>query len=153
MWITLSTETILTVIVSVVLTIGLTWIFYPAWLASAADTIEWKEKVLNTKRSQNRKEKVLLSLVIPAYNEEDRIPDMMRETQNFLRSNKAKNVRNILKECAKKAGYDEAESIEWIIVNDGSTDNTCSVVDRVFGSFTSNDTGKLLSLRKNSGKG
>ena len=92
MWITLSTETILTAIVSVALTIGSTWILYPAWLSSAADTIEWKEKVLNTKRSQNRKEKVLLSLVIPAYNEEDRIPDMMRETQHFLRSNKAKNV-------------------------------------------------------------
>ena len=145
------TETIFPILFTLALTL-FTWIlFYPAWLSAGAEKIEWEEK------KTSKRCKVLLSLVIPAYNEEDRITSMMRCTHQFLmKSEKGKDVLKKLKECAKLAGYEEVGTegiVEWIVVDDGSTDKTCSVVEVIYESFDPNDTCRLLSLRENRGKG
>lgn len=150
----LFTEIVFPIFFSLALTLGLTWILYPAWLSAAAERIQWEEKEPSNRSQKSCK--VLLSLVIPAYNEEDRITSMMRCSHQFLmESQKGKDVLKKLKECAKLAGYEEVgvEGIEWIVVDDGSTDKTCSVVEDIYESFGPHDTCRLLSLRKNSGKG
>jgi len=53
--------------------------------------------------------KIYLSVVIPAYNEEKRLPKTLKEVDNYLR----------------KQSYD----YEIIVISDGSTDRTCEVVE------------------------
>ena len=80
---------------------------------------------------------VTLSVIIPAYNEEERISVMLDETLAYLR---------------KRHLDDPAFSYELIIVDDGSKDATASIVlkyaQRVGGGLI-----RLLSLAENHGKG
>ncbi len=66
-----------------------------------------------------------ISVVIPAYNEEKRLPGTLKKIKNFFKTNKIKN--------------------EIIVVDDGSTDNTVSVAKKY--------KIKILKNEKNSGKG
>ncbi|CAL8104727.1 unnamed protein product [Orchesella dallaii] len=78
-----------------------------------------------------------LSVIVPAYNEEDRLTPMMEDCLEYLE-----------RRCDNERSF----SYEIVIVNDGSTDNTSDVAmgyvrrcgcDRV----------RLLNLEKNRGKG
>ncbi len=69
-----------------------------------------------------------ISVVIPAYNEEDRIGPTLRGVIGFLR--------------------DRANPFEILVVDDGSQDATCSVVQRFAG-----DSVRLIRLARNQGKG
>ncbi len=71
-----------------------------------------------------------LSVIIPAFNE-------------------SKRIINSLKECLRVFN-DFGLPFELIIVNDGSTDNTASLVRRF---AKNNDNIKLVSYKKNKGKG
>ena len=70
-----------------------------------------------------------LSIIVPAYNEENRIPpflnDIIKLTSGF------------------RFGY------EVLIINDGSTDNSVEVISRM---IKSNKSYKLISYNKNKGK-
>ncbi|MCX8094465.1 MAG: glycosyltransferase family 2 protein [Candidatus Goldbacteria bacterium] len=66
-----------------------------------------------------------VSVIIPAYNEEKRLPETLKKIKNFLKKNKIKN--------------------EIIVVDDGSTDNTVSISKKY--------KVKVLKNEKNKGKG
>jgi cellulose synthase/poly-beta-1,6-N-acetylglucosamine synthase-like glycosyltransferase len=84
----------------------------------------------------------LLSLVIPAYNEQDRLPIMLDATLSYLHTWQTKFTTTTKK----------ALTYELIIVDDGSTDKTAQVTHTYSQKYGS-DTIRLLKLRHNRGKG
>jgi dolichyl-phosphate beta-glucosyltransferase len=148
--------TLLSVLVALIVTVGLPWIFSPALLAAWSDSLQWDETELSA-----TEEPILLSLIIPAYNEEDRIPIMMQDAHKYLTSSQGATLLKRLQVCATLAGYTLADRIEWIVVDDGSSDGTCRVVrleherlqQPTNNSNKKNAAWKLVSLHSNSGKG
>ncbi|KAJ8540375.1 hypothetical protein K7X08_030294 [Anisodus acutangulus] len=78
-----------------------------------------------------------ISLVIPAYNEEHRLPGALDETLNYLQ---------------QRAANDKTFTYEVIIVDDGSTDGTKRVAFEFVKRF-SVDNVRVILLGKNHGKG
>ena len=174
--------------VTAIFTFGLAWICYPAWAVLIAENLEWKVERLSPLDTE-LDELPILSIVIPAYNEQDRIPSMLCESFNFLISMKGKTLLRRLQACVKpnktpvsdhrqsnilpsnennrSEGLDP--SVEWLIVNDGSTDSTCEVVRKMYKetmntNYTDTDnavsssslsgwTWQIVSLQRNFGKG
>ncbi|GAH96414.1 unnamed protein product [marine sediment metagenome] len=81
------------------------------------------------KLMNNQNQKIHLSVIIPAYNEEKRLPKTLREINDYL----------------KKQSY----LSEIIVVNDGSTDRTSEVVKELQKIIPNL---KLINI-ENSGKG
>ncbi|KAF8902395.1 glycosyltransferase family 2 protein [Gymnopilus junonius] len=75
-----------------------------------------------------------LTIVIPAYNETERLPDMMAATVKYLESLKGKRTYEIL------------------VVDDGSSDGTSKTALGLAQKYTSSDI-KVVTLEKNVGKG
>jgi len=75
-------------------------------------------------------EKIHLSVIVPAYNEEERIPETLREIAKYL----------------KKENF----TFEILVVSDGSTDRTCEVVESLKSEIPNL---KLICEKKNRGKG
>jgi len=73
---------------------------------------------------------IYLSVIIPAYNEEKRLPKTLREIDKYLR----------------QQNYES----EIIVVSDGSTDRTCEVVREL---MTEIKNLKLIEFKENFGKG
>jgi cellulose synthase/poly-beta-1,6-N-acetylglucosamine synthase-like glycosyltransferase len=87
-----------------------------------------------------------LSVVIPAYNEEGRIGDMLRDTIAYLEERSTK--------ATSKDGKRTTFLAEVIIVDDGSTDGTVKRVSSIVKKLTCTHTDvKLISFPKNQGKG
>lgn len=85
-----------------------------------------------------------LSVIVPSYNEEDRLPVMMEETLQFLES-----------KTSNKSGAGDSwskEGYEIIVVDDGSRDCT-SKVAMMYVEKYGDDKVRLLKLEKNRGKG
>ncbi|WP_161488078.1 dolichyl-phosphate beta-glucosyltransferase [Sedimentisphaera cyanobacteriorum] len=73
-----------------------------------------------------------VSIVIPAYNEEQRLPSFMKDVLNYIKANQSRL------------------SIEVLIVDDGSSDNTVKVVQEF---ECKNPNVRLLRQVRNQGKG
>jgi len=73
------------------------------------------------------------SLIIPAFNEADRIEKTLRETLGYLEATSPQS--------------------ELIVVNDGSTDATSEIVREVFAAARTGITARLLEHSPNRGKG
>ncbi|MGI6681205.1 MAG: dolichyl-phosphate beta-glucosyltransferase [Bdellovibrionota bacterium] len=73
---------------------------------------------------------MVLSIIIPAYNEAERLPAMLLDLKNFF----------------KKNDY----SYEIIVVNDGSKDDTANVVKDFYKDFSNI---RLINILENKGKG
>ena len=94
----------------------------------------------------------LLTLVIPAYDEEERLPSMLQEAYSYLNQPKCKALHDLQKlqerkrpalnnnsvAAAEPKSESESESncinnkrrcVEWIVVDDGSRDKTCRVYE------------------------
>ncbi|XP_002126301.2 dolichyl-phosphate beta-glucosyltransferase [Ciona intestinalis] len=82
-------------------------------------------------------ESVDLSVIVPSYNEEKRLPLMMEEAILFLEA-----------KCEKSSSY----KYEIIIVDDGSKDSTTKVGQSFVEKYGS-DKIRVLTLEKNRGKG
>lgn len=78
-----------------------------------------------------------LSVVIPAYNEEERLPVMLDDTLN---------------ELLNKQKQDPSFTFELLVVDDGSKDKTTETAQNYAKKY-SNDTIRVLKLLKNRGKG
>ena len=121
----------------------------------------------STNDANTTDDEYLLSLIIPAYNEEERLPPMLKSTIEYLH----KYEDTIVKECndvLRHIGEGESpidihQYFQIIIVNDGSSDGTVQSVKNL---LQNNDTTthknrinqsttsiKLLTLKQNSGKG
>merc|ERR1740139_1608940 len=113
-----------------------------------------------------------LCLVIPAYNEEERLPIMLDQTFTFLRSNRddISNLchRAMISSQEEKNGKEEngsaqrirndkiVSSFEIIVVDDGSDDNTVDVAKNYSDKLTewgTKDVLRLVKMNVNSGKG
>jgi dolichyl-phosphate beta-glucosyltransferase len=75
-------------------------------------------------------QKIFLSVIIPAFNEEKRLPGTLKEIENYL----------------KKQNY----TFEIIVVSDGSTDRTCELVEELKLNILNL---KLICEKENRGKG
>ncbi|OWM70057.1 hypothetical protein CDL15_Pgr025906 [Punica granatum] len=78
-----------------------------------------------------------LSLIVPAYNEEHRLPGAIDETMNYLQ---------------QRAAKDKSFSYEVIIIDDGSKDETKRVAFNFVRKYTV-DNVRVILLGKNHGKG
>ncbi|RIB28614.1 glycosyltransferase family 2 protein [Gigaspora rosea] len=78
-----------------------------------------------------------LSVVVPAYNETERLPSMLRETVDYLENKRLK---------------DPIFQYEIIVVDDGSTDGTSKTALK-YGQTNSHVDLKVLTLEKNRNKG
>ncbi|CAJ1967168.1 unnamed protein product [Cylindrotheca closterium] len=150
----------------VIMVLGLAWVFYPAWLVAMAPETKWtilrnnEDDSNEAKSATTAEHKIVLSLVIPAYNEEERIPIMLQSAHDFLQSTQGIEVLDKLNQVGLKHNHGDQEndkrtiSVEWIVVDDGSVDKTCEVVTKVMKSIQSkNYLWKIVSLEKNCGKG
>ena len=169
------TEDTVSAIVTTILTVGCLWLFYPAWAVLVAERVEWEIEQLSSDDTQRSKLPVL-SVVIPAYNEQDRINEMICESFGYLSSPRGKLLLQRLLSCSKSKSKIPSEGlypvVEWLIVNDGSSDSTCDVVRETYKNLiestskknknNENKTSacsvldeewKIVSLKMNSGKG
>jgi len=80
---------------------------------------------------------VYISLIVPAYNEQERLPSMMDETLEYLK---------------KRKKNDPSFSYEILVVDDGSKDGTSGVALK-YSKKETVETVRLLKLLKNRGKG
>ena len=136
------------------------WIFYPAYVARrGGDRAKVSEEEICP--SPDAASAPMLSIVIPAYNEEKRLPTMLDATLAHLNESRKEIAAQCLdtldtwyeKGCTRKH---VSNSIEILVVSDGSTDATEDIVrsyaDSVVQINKSNRL-RLLKLQRNSGKG
>ncbi|KKQ18710.1 MAG: Glycosyl transferase, family 2 [Berkelbacteria bacterium GW2011_GWA1_36_9] len=81
---------------------------------------------------------MFLSVIIPAYNEEKRLPETLKKVRNYL------NHQNITRLDSARQAY------EVIVVNDGSTDSTPRVASGLIKDW---DGFRLVDNKENQGKG
>jgi dolichyl-phosphate beta-glucosyltransferase len=155
---------------------GLAYLFYPALVAArSAEARHGAAELLNmdaAKEDDNiqQQRQPLLSIVVPAYNEELRLTIMLQEAYEYLSSKQPCRALQLLQKAAHDNDCNTTAStatiVEWILVNDGSTDQTCQVYrDWVQQLPTTTTKGKqqqqqqqrhvfkLVSLNPNAGKG
>jgi dolichyl-phosphate beta-glucosyltransferase len=87
--------------------------------------------------SYKEKAVVHLSVIVPAYNEQERIPIMLEETLEFLKGREKKNPEL---------------SWEIVVIDDGSRDKTCDIVQQ-FSKRETTERVRVVKLEKNLGKG
>ncbi|KAG0219831.1 dolichyl-phosphate beta-glucosyltransferase [Mortierella sp. NVP41] len=97
---------------------------------------KYKAQLKPLTRTDESPEKTL-SVVVPAYNESERLPIMMKETLDFLKD---------------KAKREPGFTYEILIVDDGSQDSTVRVALEMAQQENNKDI-RVLSFEKNRGKG
>jgi len=128
----------------------LAYIFYPAFeiifqppVSAKAQTFQ-RPGQSNSGLMNDKKTKVLLSLIIPAYNEEERLIPMLEAAEKYLNSENCSALEMLAQAAASatttsttstKISENNAtkefytKAVEWIVVDDGSKDKTCEVYE------------------------
>lgn len=75
-----------------------------------------------------------LSIILPVYNEEIRLQENLKKIKKFF-------------------SYKKIKKKEFIFVDDGSTDNTANIIRTFISNNSKKKLIRLISLKKNSGKG
>ena len=128
--------------------LAILYVFYPA-LSMSKTRSHVTERVVSKVPNQGAaNDGIILSIVIPAYNEEDRLPIMLDAALASI----TKHRRKIVELAQAKSQLTSRTAFEWIVVSDGSTDGTSNVVEK-YGRASSEDVWKLVTLHTNSGKG
>eukprot|EP00164_Ancoracysta_twista_P002654 GFYU01003530.1.p1 GENE.GFYU01003530.1~~GFYU01003530.1.p1 ORF type:complete len:320 (-),score=86.78 GFYU01003530.1:170-1129(-) len=137
-----------TVLVALI-AVALTWFFRPLFIwhlkISEASNVAMENTYIDPNKDNERCSfpslfspgTIHLSVVVPAYNEEERIPDMLKETCEYF---------------AARQKQDKSLSWELIVVDDGSVDKTCDIVLQYSRKYTTEHV-RLLKLTENVGKG
>ncbi|KAJ3786568.1 Alg5-prov protein [Lentinula aff. detonsa] len=92
-----------------------------------------------------------LSVVIPAYNETERLPIMLEQTISHLRSVNEQRSKNASKN--NKDSKTSSRTFEILIVDDGSTDHTNNASLELAQSKYSDIDIKVVTMELNQGKG
>jgi dolichyl-phosphate beta-glucosyltransferase len=177
----------------ILLMIALAFIFFPAIVSAYGPRVRYEEIRLGKKHTtssgnnhdqqqqQQQQQRPLLSLVIPAYNEELRLEIMLQEAYDYLSQTPTCPALQELQKAAtattdavaatttriRDDDSNKSILVEWIVVNDGSTDDTAQVktfIQKIqqqqqpTSSSSSSSANvemqwKLINLLQNSGKG
>jgi dolichyl-phosphate beta-glucosyltransferase len=161
------TAAIISIFITLIIGCATLFIFHPALSQRRRkDYEDWIiREVLPLKQGKFTKElnehhNYLLSLVIPAYNEELRLPPMLLSTIQKLNSSREEITRRCGAVLHNEKDFNTSTRLfEIVIVNDGSTDATVSAVSASMYSLQKKGVNldyisiKLLTLPENSGKG
>lgn len=91
-----------------------------------------------------------LSVIVPAYNEEARLPTMLDETLSYLEGRRRATLAN--SSSSSSSGGGGAFTYEVIVVDDGSRDRTAEVALQYVAKY-STERVRLLRMVRNAGKG
>lgn len=144
------------------------YLFYPAWIVAKEPIVYEEQELLvlpATPKKRPHSCSPTLSIVIPAYNEESRLLSMMETTVQFLQKEQETIGSSLMgsRYYGKETNTDKCHCyFEFVIVDDGSTDRTCSIIQEQIlpklrnSGTTTNQTNfslKLLQFQTNRGKG
>lgn len=164
---------IVAVLLVVVFLVAVAYLFYPAYVVAGGDyrrnlsqaktvNIDGKGKAITTTTTQDAPP--ILSVIIPAYNEEERLTIMLQEAYDYLnKSGKGGGLCTALQSLSHATGTaPKAAVVQWVLVDDGSRDQTGKIFLK-FAHKTLEQNSKrnpavamrwkLVTLHKNSGKG
>lgn len=149
-WLTILAAVVVIVILSCIVLKSISWL--TVWPVRSRDYLLKKRYQYNPKedalefpsllcvlkgRLCHTEPSLYLSIVIPAMNEETRLPNMLEECFSYL---------------SKRAKAEAKFTFEIIVVDDGSTDGTAAVALEYASSYSS-DVVRVLKLEQNLGKG
>lgn len=165
LWIAINIKTAIALVITLFTICITAFIFHPALsqrtkqLDSQNIVIEENLNLQNKRETdgkvQSDKCTYALSLVIPSYNEETRLPPTLASILKHLLSSK----EEIIQLCQTIIGPVTSKAFEIIIVNDGSKDNTVKAVKNLLHNELNTAINldgisiRLLTLTKNYGKG
>jgi dolichyl-phosphate beta-glucosyltransferase len=138
---------------------GLIYLFYPVIFASqhSHDNDNLAVELVSNggHPAHDNSQQPVLSVIIPAYNEQERLPVMLQASYDYLSQSKCPSLEKL---SSKQQGGGDAGSklllVEWLVVSDGSTDDTHGAY-RTFckGQTAPNMIWKYVELPVNTGKG
>ena len=149
---------IISSLAAILITSGTIFLFHPAILVYYHEAVDHSTTVLAGSTKEENSEEVLLSLVIPAYNEEDRLTVMLDECYEYLCKEDCPSLETLKKayQNANKANKNPTTLVEWIVINDGSADKTSQVFENYVKKLKDSKhpfLWKLVILPVNEGKG
>jgi dolichyl-phosphate beta-glucosyltransferase len=143
---------------SMIIVLGLLYLFYPAITVAFSFTEKGTSKAIILKQAHTKSKKPLLSIIIPAYEEEKRLPKMIHEAYSYLCQPNCRGLTDLC-QCLSSSSSDNKmdllATVEWIVVSDGSKDRTSQVYADLVQKLSSQQTmtWKLINFEKNQGKG
>jgi dolichyl-phosphate beta-glucosyltransferase len=154
------TEWLLFFLVLFFLLIGLIYfLFYPAIVNRRFRRNNNGTNITSkTLRAPASAQQPILTLVIPAYQEEERLPTMLQAAYRYLQSDRCRALQDLATVLPKQSSQNLF--VEWIVVNDGSKDQTSRVYEKFVQTTTTKPSSacqhhlwKFISFSKNCGKG